>query len=167
MTRISGSLSAGVVHVSSLYERVMDPDPLDMTKIAPNLWLGAHPPTGRHVSLHGFDVLVLCAEEYQPPASNFDDVAVVHAPFDDNRKTGMLPEEKIIAEQAAVKVAEALQDGKEVLVTCWMGRNRSALVASLALLKLGKKAEQIIKTIHDRREKSLTNQWFLELIRMS
>jgi len=35
------------------------------------------------------------------------------------------------------------------------------------LLKLGKKAEQIIKTIHDRREKSLTNQWFLELIRMS
>ena len=57
---------------------------LDADEVFPNIWQGSQPPLGSVVAEHGFDVLVLCAVEWQPDASEFTGVEVLHAPFDDS-----------------------------------------------------------------------------------
>lgn len=110
------------------------PQPLlEANLIAPGLLVGSAPPLGSAVRHSGVDVLVLCAEEFQPSSRNFPGVLVIHAPFDD----GELDEAtRRMSREAASRVALHMQEGRTVLVTCMAGRNRSALVAALALMRL-------------------------------
>jgi protein-tyrosine phosphatase len=75
---------------------------------------------------------VLCAGEIQPPDVHFPGVEVLRARLDDS---GPPPTQKecLEAAKAGLAVAEALNRDQRVLVTCAQGRNRSALVAGLAL----------------------------------
>lgn len=99
----------------------------DATPLTPNLFIGSAPlPDTR-----GFDVIVLCANEYQPEQGAFPHATLEHFPFDD--RTDLTKEELKVPVKAARKVAEHIQAGRRVLVTCQMGRNRSALVSALAL----------------------------------
>ena len=139
---------------------------LDATQLTEHLWMGSKPEMGRAVGEAGFDLLVLCAEEYQPPYGYFPGVDVIHAPFDDN-DVGPLPAEKEIACAAAHKVADALRAARPTLVTCFAGRNRSGLVAGLALAEIGLDPLRAISLIRERRPRSLTNQWFVDLIAKS
>lgn len=81
-----------------------------------------------------FDVVVLCAEEFQPTREMIRNgkrrVALVYAPIDDAE---LSEKELMIATRAADIVAEMFEQGKQVLVTCMAGRNRSGLVVALAL----------------------------------
>jgi hypothetical protein len=142
-----------------------EPNPLglDATRIASGLWMGAKPETGRAVGESGFDLLVLCAEEYQPPTWDYPGVEVIHAPFDDN-DLGPLPHEKATARRAAKRVANALREGSNVLVTCYAGRNRSGLVTGLALVENGLEPVRAIGLIKGCRHLALTNHWFVDLI---
>src|SRR5690242_1643176 len=54
--------------------------PIDMSNITPRLWVGGRPPFDR--DLPDFDVLVLCAQELQPPELAFRR-ELVRAPLPD------------------------------------------------------------------------------------
>ena len=155
--------------MTSLHKRIFEgsratPLGIDVTHLTESLWIGSKPKTGRVVADSGFDLLVLCAEEYQPPARAFPGVEVIHAPFDDNDQYGPLPNEKKIAKHAASQVASSLRDGRNVLVTCYAGRNRSGLVCGLALVENGLDPIQTLQLIWARRDFALTNQRFVDLV---
>lgn len=106
---------------------------VDASRITKRLYQGGEPPTGPFVAHSGFDVLVLCAEECQPPALNFPGVTVLHCPLDDVARRLTNDEVRRIRHTGR-GIARHLIDGKRVLVTCAMGINRSGLVVASALL---------------------------------
>lgn len=110
---------------------------IDATQLGEKLYIGSAPSPG----LQGFDVIVLCAGEYQPKSEAFPNVRLEHFPFDDGTLT---KEELAVPVAAARKVVHHLQKGRSVLVTCRMGRNRSALVTALALYMRTKRPGRVI-----------------------
>ena len=115
------------------------------------LWQGTYPPTGDALARLGFDVVVLAAEEYQPPAEKFEDVVVIHAPNDD--APIQYGGDTALALRVSDKVARALHDGKKVLSTCAAGLNRSGLVSAFALLRVRPElsGKHVIEMIREAR----------------
>jgi protein-tyrosine phosphatase len=146
-----------------------DPRPLlDATELVPGLHIGSAPPRGALVADEDFDVLVLCAEEYQPALKWFPGLqSVIHCPMDDH-----IPTDREIdnAVSAAMDVADRYSRGQVTLVTCVAGRNRSGMVSALALhfitcLPL----DEVVPYIQKKRrgvdgERALTNPWFVRLL---
>lgn len=119
---------------------------MDASQVARNLFVGSAPAPG----LQGFDVIVLCAQDYQPPARAYPGTLVEHCPFDD--RESLSSRELSVPVQAARKVAQHLAAGRKVLVTCRMGRNRSALVATLALhLWSGRSGRACVEQVRKHR----------------
>jgi hypothetical protein len=142
---------------------------LDATQLAPLLWMGSKPRRGYHVAHAGFDVLCLCAAEYQPHLRDFPGLhCIIHAPLHD----GELDSEAInIATSAAVDIHDYVIHGDRALITCGAGRNRSGLVAALAL-HLISRADLLDCVLHIKRhrigsdgEEALTNPHFLAFLR--
>ncbi len=114
-----------------------------------------------------FDLLVLCAEEWQPDHRLFGfRLGLVYAPNDDAELTRA---QLRIAREAATFVTEYVRSGRNALVTCMAGRNRSGLVSALALHALtgcgGRKATEIVQ----RRRvgaAALTNPSFTRVLRL-
>jgi len=106
---------------------------LDADQLVPGLWQGSFPPPGGLVRSAGFGMLVLCAREIQPPATDFPGVEVVHAPNDDHHALRLDRPKLTIALEAAQRVVQAVREGQQVLVTCAAGLNRSGLVSGIAL----------------------------------
>jgi protein-tyrosine phosphatase len=104
-----------------------------------------------------FDVIVLAAEEYQP---NLPGYIVIHAPIDDADPT---PIERMRIYSAAREVARHIRSGKRVLVTCWMGRNRSGVIAGLALVELGVHPHRAVRRIQKYRN-GLGNHHFRAMV---
>ena len=76
---------------------------------------------------------MLCAKEYQPRSSEFPGLKLVlHAPMSDDDD----PDNFDVAMPAAESVVREWRRGRTILITCMLGRNRSALVATLALFFL-------------------------------
>lgn len=133
-------------------------------KVTENLWIGSHPPVDPELG-KVFDVLVLAAKEYQPEAKHFGGLKIVRAPIDDDH-TKMPSSDKLRALQAAKAVSQALEDKKKVLITCWEGKNRSGLIAGLALI-LGNKmteSEAVARIRHARGHDALSNPHFRHLL---
>ena len=126
---------------------------LDAHEIAPGMWQGSFPPLGPAVAQGDFNLLVLCARELQPNSNQFHNVAVAHAPNDDNAAFGPLTRDKLmVALQAARRTAKAIKAGQRVLVTCAKGMNRSGLVSALTLhLLYGWSGEQCIRQVRNCR----------------
>ena len=119
---------------------------MDVTQVARNLFVGSAPAPG----LKGFDVIMLCAKDYQPPASAYPGVIVEHCPFDD--RESLSSGELAVPVQAARKAARHLAKGRKVQVTCRMGRNRSAFVAALALhLLTGRSGRACVEQVRKHR----------------
>ncbi len=135
---------------------------VDADRILPGLYQGSKPEKGATLKLAGFDSLVLCAEEYQPSAKVFPGVEVHHAPLDDH------PYELSDAEwlriiEAAEFAMTSVHLGKRVLVTCWMGINRSGIVNAVAVMMLtGCKPRQAVRHLRRRRRKALSNTSFAQ-----
>jgi protein-tyrosine phosphatase len=114
-------------------------------------------PTG--VLQHSFHTVVLCAEELQDvPVVGAE---VIHAPLDDAKPT---PRELHTAYSAARAVASRWRQGRYILVTCAMGRNRSGLVTGLALMMLGMTNQQAIRMIRAARPRALSNLDFVAVL---
>jgi protein-tyrosine phosphatase len=132
------------------------------------LAIGAKPAPNAHMH-RIFSLLVLTAREFQFPASDFPGVRVMHVPLPDGPLTAT---DRVKARSAAKVVAAYLRSGRSVLVTCAMGLNRSALVASLALVALGCPRPKAIATVRAMRgglyaipfHKALSNEHFTRLI---
>lgn len=115
------------------------------------------------------DMVVLTAMNFQPtlPAH----YEVVRARLID--EADMSPEAAAltagIAEFVAADVAECLELGWNVLVSCKAGRNRSGLVVGLALLKAAQlEPDEVVKLVRERRRTpegpALNNPVFVRII---
>ena len=122
----------------------MTSDPIDAHRIAPKLWVGSAPGAAHCAP---FDVIVLCAVEYQPSLP----CRTIHAPFDDTAHPSSEDLRTALDAAKAVNVQRAR--GRRVLVSCIQGRNRSALVAAIALmLAEGLSAQQAISAVRAQRK---------------
>jgi protein-tyrosine phosphatase len=137
------------------------------SRIVEGLWVGAAPPPGDYSD--EFDVIVFTADEYQPSRSLFPKVRVRHFPYDDS--TRPTDHDLMTAWTAAEAVARDMRRGRRVLVTCRMGRNRSAFVAALALhLVTGAPGEETLNLVRSRRTdavgvQALSNSAFRQFLR--
>jgi len=136
----------------------------DADEIVPNLYVGSRPPPGSYPQ---YDAIVLAASEYQPPAHLFPGTEVIHAPYEDAPGRIMHVDEIVTATRTAARVASLLRSGRRVLVTCYMGLNRSALIAALAMHDVyGMNADEIIKRLRRARGMwSMSNPNFVKLLR--
>lgn len=125
------------------------------------LAIGSAPIPG--ISALPFDVLVLCAQEYQPTDKLFPNNKVLHVPFDD--ADPISKEEAHRACRGGAVVAQLIRDRKTVLVTCMAGRNRSGLVTGFALMNLGYSGPHAVEHIRKcRGENALSNEFFVRLL---
>lgn len=108
-----------------------------------------------------FDTIVLAAKEYQPRLPGYE---TIHMPLDDGPEPDPITQAQIRA--TAHAVAQRVRAGRRVLVTCWMGRNRSGVISALALVELGLSCERAVRRIM-RLRKGLTNPHFVEMVRRS
>ncbi len=124
-----------------------------------SLWLGGASDVTNNA---GYDVIILCADEFQPAAHIIASpgVHVVHAPNDDSDVP--LNRQQAMAAIAASNVAaQGFRAGKKVLVSCMQGRNRSGLVMALAIHRLyGMSGERCRAYVRARRPNALTNPSF-------
>jgi hypothetical protein len=124
-----------------------------------SLWLGGADDV---ISDDGYDVIILCADEFQPAAHIIarPGVQVVHAPNDDS-ESPLTRDQATTAIAASRVAARAFKKGKKVLVSCMQGRNRSGLVMALTLHRLyGMAGERCRTYIRAKRPHALTNPSF-------
>jgi len=99
-----------------------------------------------------YDIVVLCADEFQPKRSLIlrpeDKTTLLYAPNDDSG-TPLSKAQADIACLTAKRVAQEYKAGKKILVSCMQGRNRSGLVSALSLHLLygmgGKASKEFIQ----------------------
>jgi hypothetical protein len=120
---------------------------------------GSAPPPGARMP---FDVVVLAAREYQPNLPGYE---VLRVPLDDRAPPNHPPDALTQAaiHDGAHAIAREVRRGRRVLVTCWQGRNRSGVLAGLALVELGVPrlhAATLIRLFRD----GLTNPYFLRMV---
>lgn len=134
---------------------------IEASEVAPGLFVGSAPTPG---PVRGIHTLVLAAQEYQPNSKLFPGVEVLHAGIDDTSRPPDRDEiSKVVA--AAYVVDQRLRRNRTVLVTCAMGRNRSALVAALAMCgRYGMPPSESIKRIRAARGRAMENPYFVELL---
>lgn len=128
----------------------------DVTHLAYRLWIGSAPGAPFDHSIVGaprhedFDVIFFCADEWPPPPGGIPGVKIRRCAFDDSARLTNADIQTAMA--AAQQVARDLVKGRTVLVTCMMGRNRSALVSALALHMLtGESATRMGRLVQSKR----------------
>lgn len=148
----------------------------DCDRVAGTLWVGSFPPLDARTRT-SVDVVAFTAEEHQPPAYRLAHVRIIRAPLTDDGFP--LPARQWQAAiSAASKVRHHLDLSERVLVTCHAGKNRSALVAAMALmmpphLRIGVvhtpaclRSDQAIKMVRRARGIfTLSNAAFVEHLR--
>jgi protein-tyrosine phosphatase len=133
--------------------------PLDYACVNDTLCLGSYPPAGHALALHGFDLLLLCAEELQD-RDTFDHpgVEVWHCGFEDGPLTPAIID---AVNDLADDVAEQWKQGRAILITCRAGINRSALVTALAYRRItGSSGAQAMAAVRAVRPGALINPFF-------
>lgn len=122
-----------------------------------------------------FDVICYCAKEFQPPPELVKQLGptkklkLIYAPNDD-RPAAMTNDEVRIAFAAAMKVSREYQTGKQVLIACAEGRNRSGLIAAMAIHGVygvgGKRAIEMVRSARKmaRTGQALTNPHFVKFL---
>jgi protein-tyrosine phosphatase len=120
---------------------------------------GSAPPVGARLP---FDVVVLAAAEYQPALPGYE---VLRVPLEDRFPPKPPPDTdtRNSVHETACRIARRVRSGRRVLVTCHQGRNRSGLLAGLALVELGVpglRAATLIRLLRN----GLTNPYFLRMV---
>lgn len=135
-----------------------------MSLVAPRLFVGARPLPGRY---RWFNTIVLCAKEYQPPSYAFPGLTVLRVPLVDDPWRPLPQVDRALTVATARTVARYLANGARVLVTCWAGINRSALVAAVAMrIAFDMSADEAISQIRETRSPhALSNPQFEKFIR--
>ncbi len=117
---------------------------------------GGAPPEGVRIP---FDVIVLAAREWQPELRGYE---VIRAPLTDEGPPPTEAERALIR-ASAKQVAKRIREGKRVLSTCWKGRNRSGVIAGLALVELGMPPRLVVQQIR-RLRNGLRNPYFRAIV---
>lgn len=131
------------------------------SRILPKLYQGSAPRSAVDLLNAGFETVVFCAREVQPPDHALLTLEALRCPLDD--REGKIPSaDWIRAVATAREVALRVRDQRRVLVTCAMGLNRSGLVTALAVhLLTGAPGVDCIQLIQHKRPGALGNQSFV------
>lgn len=136
---------------------------LNADRLGPGFYQGGAPTSAEHVQRAGFDTLVLCAEEIQPPPHALGSLYVIRCPLLDNPFDPLGPVSKIAALAAAEQVAVRLRMRRRVLCTCAKGINRSGLVSALTLrIVTGQPGRDCVHHVQSCRPGALVNPRFVE-----
>lgn len=136
----------------------------EANKIADHLFQGGRPPPGDGLKKAGVDVLVLCAKEWQD-GTCYPGLVVIKAPGDDDPRPHRLARFIDTWKLAAELVVEHVLAGRNVLVTCMAGQNRSGIVTAMALCMLtGCSGQQAVDTVSSRRLHALNNETFAKYV---
>lgn len=139
----------------------------DADQLVKNLYQGSFPPEGMELRRRGFDILVLCASEYQPASSEFQGIRVIHIPFEDDFEDPPSHQTLQRIFKASWFLTSQIKAGKKALVTCWAGHNRSGLVSGMTLHHmLGMSGKDAIQLIQKKRKGALSNPVFRSLLTM-
>lgn len=140
------------------------PNFIDAHKIIDHLYQGGAPPQGDALKKAGVDVLVLCAQEIQDK-DLYTGIEVICAPGDDDERPHRLQRYIEGWKQAAHTAAQFVRLGRNVLVTCYAGQNRSGLVVALILKELSDwNGEKIVRHVQSRRPMALNNTTFTKYV---
>lgn len=123
--------------------------PWPPTEIVSGVWQSGHPEAARR-----WDALV-DLEGSHPPPRGVD--VYVRWPIDD----GPSPEHAVLVALADL-VADLRDNGKQVLIHCAEGRNRSGLLVAAVLVRDGMDSAEAISLIRTRRPGALVNQQFVQ-----
>jgi hypothetical protein len=159
-------MSSSASFQSELERRGVDADFIGrLESSGGELYQGSAPPPGHVLSRLGFDVLVLTAEELLPlqSAEHFPGLEVILCPLHDHETLKDLrPGDMDRAAATAKLLADRLRDGKQVLVTCNEGRNRSGLIDALVThLLTGKPGAWCVNHVRSHRFMALRNPLFV------
>jgi protein-tyrosine phosphatase len=142
---------------------------IECSIIAPGLWMGSRPPSGRTLARAGFHVLALTACEHQRPEL-YPGVEVLCIDLDDDGEPlpGRHVEEAFVL---ADRLARRARAGRAVLVTCMQGRNRSGLITALTLARMtGTSGAEALQAVQERRRSpyggALQNPQFNRLLHL-
>ncbi|HTS03415.1 MAG TPA: dual specificity protein phosphatase [Thermoanaerobaculia bacterium] len=143
---------------------------IEASEICPRLWVGSFPATGWTLADAGFDTLALCACDHQPPTHHFPGVEVARIDLIDDGSP-ITSHHFTEAMHLARALAHRVRAGSNVLCTCRHGRNRSGLVAALALAFLtGCPGHRAVEIVRERRRSpygpALTNDGFVRALSM-
>ncbi|MGC5567585.1 protein-tyrosine phosphatase family protein [Streptomyces sp. FR-108] len=137
------------------------------SEIVPGLWMGGHQYLGRSgepefaVVHDEFDLVLtlLRLPGHGPdPGVEHHVWAIPDGPLDGTQLAGVM--------RLSRTAAEALEEGRRVLVRCFHGYNRSGLVVADALALAGHAADDAIRLIRARRSPwALHNELFVEYLR--
>ncbi len=109
---------------------LMPPFAFEYNRIHHGLYVGSRPQPETLLQEHDFEVAVFVAFENQPAPDAYPGVEVLCSPL---QEAGWSDEDEASADATAKTIAEHVRNRRNVLVSCMYGRNRSALVAALAL----------------------------------
>jgi hypothetical protein len=123
------------------------------------------------LNLLPFALVVLSAKEYQPKGKMPRILLAtprLYVPLNDSSrlKGRELKDTVHFADQAAKAVTKEILRGKNALVTCWAGLNRSGLISGLAIKKLsGLPGPEVTFLIRKRRSQAaLFNPLFAKIV---
>jgi len=138
----------------------------DAHEVTRGLWMGSQPIVGPQMRRRGFDAIVFCAKEYQPPMDWYPATMCIYQPLDDADLTAG---EALSSARLARSLSRLIRRRATVLVTCRQGRNRSGLVTALTLSELtGCSGSDAVNLVRARRHSPfgpvLSNQAFVEAL---
>jgi protein-tyrosine phosphatase len=135
-------------------------------KIIDRLYQGGFPPPGDGLKNAGVDVIVLCAREWQDETNDaYPGIIVIKAPGDDDTRHARLLRFIDTWKAAAKQVVEHVKAGRNVLVTCMAGQNRSGIVTAMALVELtGLSGKACVDHVSSHRPLALNNGTFAQYV---
>jgi protein-tyrosine phosphatase len=129
-------------------------------EIVPGLWQGDWP---YPADLSKFDVVISATAEGRPPVPTLRPGAWhIHVPLQDHE----VGEQADLIRDAAQQVAKVHSEGRNVLVHCAQGWNRSGVINARALMFEGWPVEDAIRLVRQARGQwALCNRHFVEWLR--
>ena len=133
-------------------------------RITDHLYQGGAPPPGDGLKNAGVDVLVLCAKEWQDDTA-YPGLIVIKAPGDDDTRPSRLLRFIDSWKTAAELVVDHVRAGRNVLVTCMAGQNRSGIVSAMAVsLLTGCTGQEAVDLVSRQRPHALNNSTFAQYV---
>jgi hypothetical protein len=138
--------------------------PYTAHRIVDHLFQGGRPPPGDGLKNAGVDVLVLCAASWQEDTL-YPGLIVVKAPGDDDARIHRMMRFIDVWRAAAELVVDHIKEGRNVLVTCEAGQNRSGIVSAMSVAMLtGCTGEEAVNTVSSCRPFALNNRTFAQYV---
>lgn len=142
---------------------------IDVSQIVTGLWVGAAPERWSEIdsetSLGTPDVVFCAPHRHEDLATWPSRPNWRHLPFTDDIQPPTARERDVIR-QAVQHVVDARRVGRPVLIFCREGRNRSALVAGLAIRQLlpDFSVDDVMTAILAKRPRALSNYFFTQYV---